>query len=169
MKRIVITGPESTGKSWITEKLAQHYQVPWVREFARSYLDDLNRAYQFEDLLNIAKGQKAWEQRVGKESPCYFCDTDLLVIKIWSQYKYQKVDPWIVEQLQQTPCDLYLLMTADLPWQPDPQREHPHQREALFELYEKELKKLGHNYVKIYGTGDQRLANAIEHIGDLCK
>ncbi len=169
MKRIVITGPESTGKTWITEKLGQHFKVPWVSEFARSYLQQLNRPYQYEDLLSIAKGQQAWEKQVSRQSTCYFCDTDLLVIKIWSQYKYQKVDPWIETQLRQTKCDLYLLMAADLPWQPDPQREHPNEREVLFSHYEEALTALNFPFVKITGMGEQRLLNAIDQVGDLCK
>lgn len=136
MKKIVITGSESTGKSTLTAQLAAHFNTPYVEEYARRFIDQLDRPYVKEDLIDIAKGQLATEKKVSLLSPeILLCDTDLLTIKIWSEFKYGDCDPFIIEQFTQNVPDLYLLCEPDLPWKPDPQRENPEDREALFTLY----------------------------------
>jgi len=168
MKRVVVVGPESTGKTQLTQQLAAHYHVPWVHEVARDYLDKLQRPYRYQDLLQIAKEQVNLEQQVA-QAHCCFCDTDLLVIKVWSMIKYQKVHPWIEERLVQAPADFYLLTTVDLPWEPDPLREHPMHREELFEVYQQQLNQYGFPHALVSGVGDLRLKNAIEQVDSLCK
>ena len=160
--RISITGPESTGKSELAKQLADYYNTLWVPEFARGYLDDLGRKYRFEDITEIARKQLEMEDSIAlKASKSLFCDTDFLVTKIWSLYKYGKCDPWIEEMVLSHRYDLYLLCSPDLPWEDDPQREHPLQREELFGMYHEELKQLKVNFTVISGLGKLRLKNAI--------
>jgi len=163
IKRISITGPESTGKSFLAEKLANHYSGTWVPEFARVYIDHLDREYTYDDILFIAKSQIECESvglRMAKSF--LFCDTDLIVLKIWCEYKYGKCHKWILEQIDQTQYDLYLLLNIDIPWQPDAQREHPDNRKELFELYLKELKSRGLPFEIISGLENDRIQNAMK-------
>src|SRR5690606_33055147 len=96
IKKIAIIGPESTGKSTLTKALASKFGEPWVEEYARPYLEKLDREYQYGDLLEIAKGQlKLEDQREKLAKRMLFCDTNLYVIKVWSDHKFQKTDPWI--------------------------------------------------------------------------
>ncbi len=158
MLRIVLTGPESCGKTTLAQQLAAHYRVPWVPEYARTYLHKNGLDYQEEDLLKIAKGQLYRENRIGAGKPSMlFCDTDLVTIKIWAEYKYGKVDPWILEQVKIRSYDYYFLCGIDIPWQDDPQREHPAQREELFQIYSKELRSLGKPFSIIEGDLPARL------------
>jgi len=162
MKKIVFTGPESTGKTSITKAVADHFSVDWVQEYARSYLENLDRPYQEEDLLAIAKGQLEKEQAHAATKPLFlFCDTSLLVMKIWSDYKYKRCDPWIVQQLRQQKPSLYFLCATDIPWEYDPLREHPTQRAALFDLYQKELDLLKIPYIILKGNQEERLKKVL--------
>ncbi len=164
-KKIVITGPESTGKTILAKNLAEYFGVPWVPEFARTYIAQLQKPYVKEDLLTIAKGQIAEEERYAVY-PYFFLDTNLLTIKIWSEFRYQNCDRWIVEQMNAQKYDLYLLCKPDIPWEADPQREHPHLREELFLIYKNNLESLGEDYVEISGEGKARTEAAIEIVKD---
>jgi len=163
--RIAITGPESTGKSMLAEELAVWYNTVWVPEYARGYIDHLDRAYNREDILEIAKGQVRNEnRRAAKANRFLFCDTELIVTKIWSEVKYGTCDPWILERITKNKYGLFLLCNIDLPWESDPQREHPHMREKLFELYRSELDQRGFSYFIVSGIGPDRLKNAVGYI-----
>ncbi|MCK5101723.1 MAG: ATP-binding protein [Cyclobacteriaceae bacterium] len=165
MIRIAITGPESTGKSTFARKLAEHYKTVWVPEFARTYIDQLNRPYEQHDLIEIAKGQISHEKElISKANKYLFCDTELTVIKIWSEYKYGTVDSYILAEYYKMSYDLYLLMDINLPWEPDSQREHPEKRKFFFDWFEQELKAKGANYQVISGEGEIRFANACRAI-----
>ena len=165
LKRISITGPESTGKSWLAENLARHYSTSWVPEYSREYLSSLGRPYRPEDIVNIAKGQLRIENEAAlKSDSMLFCDTDLLVNMIWSEFKYGHCDPWILDQAMIHRYDLYLLCNIDLPWEADPLREHPDKRKILFDLYQNNLEKMDVKWVVISGTGNERLMNAIKAV-----
>ncbi|MCB0786846.1 MAG: ATP-binding protein [Flavobacteriales bacterium] len=162
MKRIAITGPESSGKTTLARALAAHFGVPWVPEFAREYLKDLDRPYVKEDLLRIAEGQLEAERRIASGRPSMLvCDTDLLVIRIWSQEKFERVDPRLEELVRGTEYHHTLLCKPDLPWEPDPLRENPHDRDRLFGIYEQELNALGRTYAVIQGERMERLHRAV--------
>lgn len=165
MIRIAITGPESTGKSWLAENLAKSYHTSWVPEYAREYLKKLNRPYAYDDILAIARGQMASEDLALQSTDKFlFSDTECLVTKIWCDVKYKRCHPWIIDQIERRPYDLYLLCNIDLPWQPDPQREHPHLREYLFDLYYAELNDRKLPFGIVNGSGEARLACATEII-----
>lgn len=169
MKKILFTGPESTGKSLLAEQMATRHGGDWVPEYARHYLENLGRPYRQSDLLRIAQGQLRWEDERAARSPRWlFCDTGLLVIKVWSEYKYGSCDPWIVEQLQQRQYDLWVLCGIDIPWAPDPLREHPEEREALYGIYLRELKQLGVPFIELWGKEEERLGIMGEWIAKSC-
>ncbi|MEM9823418.1 MAG: ATP-binding protein [Bacteroidota bacterium] len=170
MVKIVLTGPESTGKTTLTEGLAKHYNCSWIPEYARTYIEQLDRPYQQSDLSAIARGQLALEKQASTKDPeLMICDTDLLTIKIWSEYKYGNCDPWILEQIHAHPCDWYFLCAPDIPWEPDPQREHPapEQRQLLLEIYETTLRALDRGFSMLSGTREIRQQKAIDQIDSL--
>ena len=160
--KIAITGPESTGKSRLAMELAEYYKTVYVPEFAREYIDRLDRPYTQEDILTIARGQICEEELwIQKADHILFCDTELIVTKIWSEVKYGRFDPWILKKTEENKYDLFLLCDIDLPWEADPQREHPHMREKLFTLYYNELTGRGVPFKVVSGSGKERLMNAI--------
>lgn len=165
MKKIAITGPESTGKTTLTRQLAAHYHTLWVPEYARFYLTLLDRPYTLEDVVEIAKGQVYWENELVKlADELLFCDTDLIVIKIWLQFKYNIENEWIETSLKAKNYDVHLLCNIDLPWQDDPLRENPslEDRETLYNLYKQELTALNVPFFEITGDETKRLAQAIQ-------
>jgi NadR type nicotinamide-nucleotide adenylyltransferase len=167
MLRVAITGPESTGKSTLSQALATYFDAPLVAEYARHYLETLGRSYIFEDLHHIAQSQVAEEEQlIAKETADWlFADTELLVMKIWSENAYQQCDAWILEQIPLRIYDFYLLTKPDIPWTPDPLREHPELREYFFDLYEKELQSRGFAYGIVAGSSPQeRLQCALLHL-----
>lgn len=134
-------------------------------EYSREYLRELSRSYRYDDILSIAKGQFEDEERMAAMTTgLLFCDTDFIVNKIWCIDKFDKCHPWILDMIDQHRYDLYLLCNTDLPWEPDPLRENPGDRERLFELYKKELSDRQLPYAIISGKGKERLENAIRAV-----
>lgn len=165
LKRIAITGPESTGKTELAKDLASHFNTNWVPEFSREYLEGLQERYMVEDILAIAKGQLEKEDEIASQTTALlFCDTDLTVTKIWSQEVFHTCPEWIKEMFTQHRYVLYLLCYPDLEWEADPLRENPVDRLFLFQRYKEELEKAGFNYVVVKGRGDERLENAINFV-----
>ena len=156
MHKIIVTGPESSGKTTLCKALSKHFNLPFSKEFAREYLYMLNRDYNQKDLLKIAKGQLKSEQNT------QLLDTDLITIKIWSKYKYGSCDKWILEQIekQKSKNRFYLLCKPDIPWEADPLRENPNDREELFEIYKKEIASLEHDYFIV--DAENRLEKIIQ-------
>ncbi len=170
LKKIAVTGPESTGKSILAQQLADHYRTVWIPEFSRVYLLKIERAYNYDDILRIARGQKKSEEALTDIArKIMFSDTELLVTKIWCEVKYKKCHPWILEKLEKQEYDLYLLMDVDLPWVHDPLREHPHNRKYLFDLYQKELEARKLNYRIVSGQDDERFKNAKGFVEEVLK
>lgn len=163
-KKIVIIGPESTGKSTLTQMLARHYKMPFVNEYAREYLEQLHRDYTADDLEKIAAGQIGLEENKLKESPSMlFCDTDLYVIKVWSEHKYRRCATQILQQIANRSYDLYILTDIDMPWEEDPQREYPDplMRQYFYKVYEDIVIHSGLPWAKVSGNPDQRLNMAV--------
>ena len=166
--KIAVTGPESTGKSILAQQLADHYNTVWVPEFARLYLLRIGRPYVYGDILEIAKGQAESEKIIARLANKFIIsDTELLVTKIWCDVKFGNCHSWIEEQLIRQNYNLYLLMDVDLPWQFDPMRENPQDRDFLMKRYVEELDRLGFNYKIVSGVGEERLRNAIGFINEM--
>ncbi len=165
--KIIITGPESSGKTTLCKQLSKYFNIPFSDEYARKYLEKLNKTYTQEDLLNIAKGQVKLEQLATHKQQISLHDTDLITIKIWSEYKYDNCDKWITQQIEQLKTEqrFYLLCKPDIPWKADPQRENPNNRAELFNIYTKELTTLGQQYSII--KGEERLKDSILKISQL--
>ena len=165
IKRIAVTGPESTGKSELAEKLAGYYHTLWVQEYSREYLNNINRPYNQDDILAIAKGQLAKEEAlISRADKFLFCDTEFIVTKIWSDFRYGNCHHWIIRQIEEHRYDLFLLCDIDLPWQDDPLREHPDKRRELFDLYYNELVERHFPFKVISGFGEERIKRAISEI-----
>jgi len=149
----------------LAEQLAKHYHTVWVPEYAREYINNLDRPYNQEDILEIAKGQIRSETSICQQADeLLICDTELIVTKIWSEVKYGKCDQWILGKITGNRYDLFLLCDIDLPWEEDPQRENPHDREYLFNLYKEELTNRAFSFFVISGFGKVRIDTAIRII-----
>jgi NadR type nicotinamide-nucleotide adenylyltransferase len=176
IKKFVIVGPESTGKSTLSQNLAAHFNTEWVREYAREYLEKNGTDYTFENLLDIAKGQLTGEdEAVKKLKECtnkvdtvipLIIDTDLYVIKVWSEFVFNKCDNSILTEITKRKYDGYLLCNTDVPWVKDNLREYPDlvTREKLFHYYKEELSEQNVPWVIISGNYEERLQNAIAFI-----
>ena len=165
LKKVAIVGPEASGKTRLAYELAQHYRSVFAKEFAREYLQNIGLSYKKDDLLKIAVGQlNAEDEAIKEASGLVFFDTNLLVIKIWSLYKYGKVDQRIVQLHHSRAYNLHLLLKPDLIYEEDPLRENPsiEDRMELFELYKKELKENGDEFAVVEGSGKNRLKAALK-------
>ena len=164
MHKIIVTGPESSGKTILSKNLSQHLNSKLVNEFARDYLQKNNNKYNFDNLLEIAQNQLKLENQ---KSQIIICDTDLLTIKIWSEYKFGKCDSWILDKIntQKKEQRIYLLCKPDLKWEYDPQRENEFDRDKIFYIYKKELISLEHKFRVI--KGNNRLDLAKKYIASI--
>ncbi|OSZ82948.1 ATPase [Chitinophagaceae bacterium IBVUCB1] len=170
MRKIVVIGPESTGKSTLSQSLAASLQTVWVPEYARTYLETLGREYTEADLLDIAKGQLAAEDAAMQKAHQYLvCDTDLYVIKVWSEAKYGRCHPWVLEQIAKRSYDLYLLTYIDVPWTDDPLREHPQpqERQYFYNIYRDIVMESCCLWADIRGNENERLLAATNAVQKL--
>ena len=165
-KKIVVIGPESTGKSTLCEQLAMHYKTNWVKEYAREYLLKNGTEYNFDDLLTIAKGQIQEEEKfltLNSQLSTLFIDTDMYVMKVWCEFVFDKCHRWILDQIAERKYDLYLLCNVDLPWVKDELREYPdlESRQKLYHIYKDIVINQHVPWVDISGNYDERLQKAI--------
>jgi NadR type nicotinamide-nucleotide adenylyltransferase len=182
MKKIVIIGPESTGKSTLCEKLANHYQTSWCPEYAREYLMDHGTNYTYDTLLDIAKGQVGLEDKYIHEvekgahfpltahhSPLLFIDTDMYVMNVWCKFVFGKTHSWILNQITNRKYDLYLLCNVDLPWVKDELREYPDlaRREKLYDIYKEIMINQPVPWVDISGNYEERFEKAVAAVNQL--
>ena len=161
--RISLTGPESAGKSVLAAQLAAHYGTVFVPEYARQYLEENGPAYTLPDLEAIARGQLAAEDAAAAQVPKWlFCDTDLLVVKIWAENAFGTCPAWVLAELARPRYAATLLLAPDLPWAPDPLREHPDpaQRWHFYALYRAELVSRNWPFAEISGPPAQRFVQA---------
>lgn len=165
VKKVVVIGPECTGKSELSQFLAGHFKTDWVAEYARAYLNKLIRAYEQSDLTKIVHGQvrmeEEWMQSANK---VLICDTNAIVVKVWSEFKFGNCEPEILKVIRERKYDLYLLTNIDIPWEEDPQREHPDKRDYFFQIFKKEVEKTGLPFVIIDGVREERRKKAIDAI-----
>jgi NadR type nicotinamide-nucleotide adenylyltransferase len=168
VKKVAVIGPECTGKSALSKFLAHHYETSWVPEYARGYIGNLVRPYEENDLLLIAHGQMRIEDEWTRDTErLLICDTNLYVIKVWSEFKFGTCDKEILEQIATRKYDLYLLTYVDIPWEKDPLREHPDKRQELYDLYLNEMRNQTVPFVEIKGEREQRQKTAVDAIEKL--
>ncbi len=160
--RLVLTGPESTGKSTLTEFLGQQLGLPFAREYARIYLERHGPAYDYDLLLPLSREHARYQRsEVPSDAVAGVLDTDLLNYKIWCEVAYGRCHPEIIAAIEGEAHHVYLLCYPDLPWEPDPLREHPHERMMLFDRHRAEIERLGRRYEIIRGSGEERTRAAL--------
>jgi len=182
LKKIVVIGPESTGKSTLCRQLAEHFETVWCPEYAREYLLTNGKDYSYTDLLTIAKGQIAgeenWAELLEKRAAPlleqdydipYFIDTNMVVMKVWAEFVFNKCHPYIEEQLAKRKYDHYLLFQPDLEWEKDELREYPdlETRERLFFIYKNYLEQQSVPWTLIKGKNDDRIQSAIRTVNTI--
>jgi len=173
--KVVLFGPESTGKTTLSEQLARHYNTVWVPEYAREYLQNKwnneRKTYEPKDLLPIAEGQMRLENYLTKKaSDVLICDTDLLETKVYSEaYYIGHCDPILEKYALQNQYDLYLLTYIDVPWMGDDLRDKPNERERMFLHFKDSLEKHNRKFIILKGNKKERLTTAVAQIDKLLK
>jgi NadR type nicotinamide-nucleotide adenylyltransferase len=178
--KVVVIGPESTGKSTLCTQLAEYFDTVWCPEFAREYLLKNGMQYTYDDLLVIAKGQLEKEDAYLNEvlqhakatsgsffkRPLLFIDTDMYVMKVWCEFVFGSCHQWILEQIVDRKYDLYLLCNVDLPWQKDELREYPDlaTREQLYHMYKDIMVNQSVQWADISGNYEERFAIAVSAV-----
>ena len=173
--KIVLFGPESTGKTTLSEDLSEHFNAPLVKEYMREYLQQVwdaeKRVCETKDIIPIAEGQIQAENRLAEEaSDLLICDTDLLELKVYSEAYYNGYcDPQLLKHALNNHYDLYFLTYIDVPWTPDDLRDKPNDREGMFKRFKNALDRYQKPYCILKGDREERLSRAIEKINQLKK
>jgi len=173
VKKVVVIGPESTGKSTLCQQLSKHYNTSWIQEYAREYLIKNGKEYTLNDLDCIAQGQLQLEdfvmRHLSPDKKNIFIDTDMYVMKVWSEFVFNTCNHFILNQIVQRKYDLYLLCMPDIPWVADELREYPdnHTREKLFHYYKDAMMHQNTPWLIIHGNYTQRLQQAIAAVDSL--
>lgn len=162
MIRIALTGPESSGKTTLGIALSDHLEGTFFPEYARTYLENLDREYTQADLDFICEGHLSQFEQ--SQDEIQLVDSDFIVLKVWSEVKYESVSERISSAVEANHFDLHILCVPDIPWEYDPQREHPNQREELFELYKQELIRSKKDFIIVSGSMEDRIRKSCETI-----
>jgi len=198
IKKIVIIGPESTGKTTLSEELAKHFNTIFCPEYAREYLLQNGIRYNYSDLIRIAQGQLAMEDyceqvvngelstvsgewsiahdslstgsKLEARSSLLFIDTNMYVMKVWYEYVFNRCEQFVLDQIAQRHYDLYLLCEIDLPWVAQPMREYPdrQQRLELYDMYKDILVNQQTPWAEIRGNNKERLQRAVDAVQQYC-
>jgi NadR type nicotinamide-nucleotide adenylyltransferase len=170
--KIALFGPESTGKTTLAKQLAAHYKTDWVPEFARDYLqkkwDKQKAICDLNDMLPIAYGQTQLENEKTKTAKHYlFCDTNLMVTKVFSEMYYNYCDPLLEEAAREHEYDLFFLTNIDVPWEKDDLRDQPEERETVFSVFKQSLIDNNKPFITLSGDANLRLKKAVSIIDNL--
>jgi len=164
LARVVITGPESTGKTALAKALSEKWGSLWIPEYARQYVENLDHPYNYDDVVAIAEHQIAEEIGVGSRirQGVIFFDTWLIITKVWLEVVFGKCPEWITDHIRSSKIDLFLVCNTDLPWVADAVRENGgEKREQLLQIYCDEIRSFGFPYEIITGFGPVRMENAM--------
>jgi NadR type nicotinamide-nucleotide adenylyltransferase len=171
LKKIAVIGPESTGKSTLCARLAEHYNTIWVPEYAREFLHENGPSYTFDDLLTIAQRQLALEDSLAAmaKNDLIFIDTEMYVMKIWCEFVFGKTHQWILDQAAVRHYDLFLLCNIDLPWTKDEFREYPdiEPRIKLLNIYKDNMINQHRPWKVISGKENERFHEAVVVIDNI--
>ncbi len=155
--KIVFTGPESTGKSFLSEWLCTEMNYFWVAEYARLYLEGKNLIIDRKDVEEIGKIQFEKEKFAESHYENVVCDTDLLTIIIWLEDKFGFADANIYKRWLHSNVDLYFLCMPDVPWEADPLRENPFDRDRLYEIHKSKLLHAKKPFFEVFGDWNERM------------
>jgi NadR type nicotinamide-nucleotide adenylyltransferase len=168
VRRVVVTGSESTGKSWLAQRLAQRFDTVWVPEFARQYALQKAAPLDASDVEPIARGQiNAEEAVLSRAKDLAILDTDLVSTVVYAEHYYRECPPWVEHFARKRLADLYLLCDIDVPWVADPARDRPHARQELHAAFQHRLERLSAHYAIIRGAWEQREAAAVAAVDAL--
>ena len=172
--KITMFGPESTGKTTLAKQLAEHFDTVWIPEFARDYLqekwDKTGLICEPDDLMPIAIGQTNLENEIlSVANKFLFCDTNLMVTKVFSEIYYNFCDPILDKAARKHKYDLFFLTDIDVPWEKDDLRDKPEERAKTFKAFKNALEENNKPYILLSGNKEQRLQKAISIINDLVK
>lgn len=173
--KVVLFGPESTGKTTLSRRLAEHYNTFWVEEFMREYLQEKwdieKRVCEPRDIIPIATGQIDRENELSaKANKVLVCDTDLLELKVYSEAYYEGYcHPLLLKHALKNQYHVYFLTYIDVPWTPDDLRDKPHDRQGMFERFESALQLTNKPYVVLRGNEEERFKTAVSVIDKLLK
>jgi NadR type nicotinamide-nucleotide adenylyltransferase len=171
--RVVLIGPECTGKTHLAGELAALYGVPWAREYAREYVERKDAALSYQDVERIARGQRHGEdgaiaRAVAEAAPLVVLDTDLVSTAVYSRHYYAECPRWVEREAARRLAELYLLHQIDIPWVEDgAQREQPERRVELHERFRATLDAAGARVVEIRGGWEERRRRAVQAIDAL--
>jgi NadR type nicotinamide-nucleotide adenylyltransferase len=169
VKKIAVIGPESTGKSTLSEQLANYFGTIWIPEYARKYVGELKRKYTLDDIVKISETQHSEiDEKIKEANKFIFVDTEDIINKIWCDIVFRVCPDVIESRITNYPFDFYLLLKPDLPWIADPLREYPDRdkREHLYELYKQELTGRNLPFAEVSGFDEQRFENALKAVSD---
>lgn len=165
VQKIVLYGPESTGKTTLSKKLANYFNTIWIPEYAREYLEKKLTPVELSDIPFIAKGQIQLEmEAINSSNKILFCDTDLLVTKVYSEHYYNTCPDWIIKEAYTREYSLHLLTYIDIPWVADRLRDRGDRKEEMFNLFQSELEKTKRPYKLITGNFEERFQKSVEII-----
>lgn len=173
--KVVLYGPESTGKTTLSKMLAAHFKTEWVPEYSREYLqakwDREQEICDMDDIIPIAKGQMELENQIAKQAnKVLFCDTNLLETAVYSKVYFDEYcDPSLLKHALKAHYDLYFLTYIDTPWVEDDLRDKPHQRDFMFARFKKPLDDFDKPYCILQGSLEERFATAVKMIEELLK
>jgi NadR type nicotinamide-nucleotide adenylyltransferase len=168
IKRIVLTGTESVGKSYLANAMATHFHTNFVEEYGRTYVEKFGTDFDLIDISHIAAGHLFYEDQAAQVSnQVLFCDTDLIVTKVWSELVLGECPEWIDQMISIRHYDLWLLLDVDWPWHGDGTRKFPNLRQKMFHRIHEILIEQNRPFKVISGNGEQRIQAAIEAVEDV--
>ncbi len=164
-RRVTVTGSESTGKTWLAERLAARFGTIWSREFSREYALNKGAPLDASDVEPIARGQiRGEDEMLHRARGLAILDTDLVSTVVYAGHYYGQCPPWIDAAAQSRLAELYLLCDIDVPWVGDPARDRPHARREIHTAFTEQLERYGAQYVAIRGMWEEREAAAVAAI-----
>lgn len=170
MRVVVLTGPESSGKSWLAREIQQQFGGIIVDEFVRHFIEQVKRDTCLADVDPIANGQLAWEDQARSRKPdLLILDTHLLSNMLWSQTLFGACPAWLEQALLEREYHLHLLLDpVDVPWINDGQRCQPDiaERLAFYAACERWLQLHQQPYVSVKGDWSARRAFVLEAIAN---
>jgi NadR type nicotinamide-nucleotide adenylyltransferase len=173
VRRVVISGPESTGKTTLARRLAERHGTAWVPEYVRTYLEsqpprEPPSLVRWEEVEAIARGQlEAEESAAGLARRLLLCDTDLHSTKVYCEHYFGRCPDWVARAARERAYDLHLLMGVDVPWTADPLRDQPGLREEMLATFRRELAESGRRVLEIHGGWEDRFASAVDAVDAL--
>lgn len=170
VRRVCVIGPESSGKTTLSRRLADHYRTTYVTEFARGILTSEGRDWLPSDTTTIAKAQQVGEAMMARRANrVLFCDTNLFAVGLWSERLFGQPPDWVRDANRSDPTDLYLLTAPDLPYVGSATYDEPQERLAFHSRCVGELTRLGRRFVHISGAADDRFAQAVDAVDALLR